>query len=488
MISIETYREIQKHKDYGASMLKTSQIMKLSYNTVYKWWNQTEDDFFAFQSEHEFILDNYRQYLIDQLRITPQMNNTLLYKRLKNDFEDIKVPISTFHRYIKRLREQTGLVKPKRQTGLREEPVPGYEVQVDYGQYVMKSMYGNNVRVYFFCMVLSFSRMKFVYFSPEPFDAASTINAHLYAFKYFGGRPQMLVYDQDRCVCVSENFGDIIFVKEFEDFVKETGFSVYLCHGNDPQTKGRIENVVNVVKRDFLDGRLYYGCDELNISCLAWLDGDGNGQVNERTGKIPRQMFKNEYLKLQHVYERKKDGVTVASPDKNVVKFKGNFYEIPAGKLGDGERVRIEIRGGIILIYHALTNNLLCKYAIPQGEGNSLILPKVEKTLSIEEELLLDYKGYPIAQKFFTSLRKQSPRYVYPQCNRIRRLQKYYSEEQLVGGFEFCVKEDICSVKELCSYLLYRYGEEIAKKYIPVQIYRHYKERADKIREAMMNG
>ena len=71
---------------------------------------------------------------------------------------------------------------------------------------------------------------------------------------------------------------------------------------SDPQTKDRIENVVNVVKRDFLDGRLYYGCDELNMSCLAWLDGDGNGQINERTGKIPRDMFRNEYLKLQHVY------------------------------------------------------------------------------------------------------------------------------------------------------------------------------------------
>ena len=67
MISIKTYRELQKHKDYGASMLKTSQIMKLSYNTVYKWWNLTEDDFNAFQSEHEFIQDNYRQYFIEQL-------------------------------------------------------------------------------------------------------------------------------------------------------------------------------------------------------------------------------------------------------------------------------------------------------------------------------------------------------------------------------------------------------------------------------------
>jgi hypothetical protein len=78
-----------------------------------------EDDFHAFESRHEFVLDNYRQYFIEQLKITPQMNNTLLYKRLKDDFGDeIEVPISTFHRYIKNLREQTGYVKTQRRPSL----------------------------------------------------------------------------------------------------------------------------------------------------------------------------------------------------------------------------------------------------------------------------------------------------------------------------------------------------------------------------------
>ena len=328
MISFQTYQKIQDHKGYGASMLRTSQFMGLSYNTVYKWWYLTEDDFNAFQCRHEFVLDNYRQYFIEQLKITPQMNNTLLYKRLIEDFGDeIEVPMSTFHRYIKNLREQTGYVKPQRKTGLREDPAPGYEAQVDYGQYVMKSMYGNNVRVYFFCMILSYSRMKFVYFSVEPFDAEKTIEAHMHAFKYFGGRPQMIVYDQDRCLCIDENFGEIVFVKEFEVFVRETEFSIYLCRNHDPQTKGRVENAVGIVKKDFLDGRIYHGIDELNMSCLAWLDGFGNGQVNERTKKIPRDMFANEYMKLQHVYERKNDGVKVLTPDKNIIEFKRKLKE-----------------------------------------------------------------------------------------------------------------------------------------------------------------
>ena len=76
MISFQTYQKIQEHKAYGASMLKTAQIMNLSYNTVYKWWDLTEDDFNAFQSQHEFILGNYRQYFLEQLKINTRMFTT----------------------------------------------------------------------------------------------------------------------------------------------------------------------------------------------------------------------------------------------------------------------------------------------------------------------------------------------------------------------------------------------------------------------------
>jgi hypothetical protein len=58
----------------------------------------------------------------------------------------------------------------------------------------------------------------------------------------------------------------------------------------------------------------------------------------------------------------------------------------------------------------------------------------------------------------------------------------------MIDGFEFCVREDICSVRELCSYFLYRYGEEKSRLYIPGPTFRYYKDRADEIREVMLNG
>lgn len=229
-------------------------------------------------------MDNYREYIVNLIKVYPGINNNVVLNRLKEEFGDFDIPKSTFYRYIKSLKLQVGLEKPKRNYKMQEVIEPGYQAQVDFGQCVMKSMYGSNIRVYFFVMTLSYSRMKFSYFSIEPFDAKKVVEAHEYAFRYFGGRPETIVYDQDRAMVVSENLGDIIFVKKFEDYVKEVGYSIYLCKRYDPETKVKVEKAVDYVKRNFLDGRTYYGIDRLNIDCINWLDRDGSGYTKKLQG------------------------------------------------------------------------------------------------------------------------------------------------------------------------------------------------------------
>lgn len=337
-------------------------------------------------------------------------------------------------------------------------------------------------------MVLSYSRMKFAYFSTEPFTAATTIEAHQYAFRYFGGRPQMLVYDQDKTIVVSENMGDVIFVKEFEDYIKETGFSIYLCKGYDPQTKGRIEKVVDVVKHDFLDGRVYCGIDQLNNACLEWLDGDGNGMLHTYTKKIPREMFKDEYRKLIKVYEKRNTDVLVTTPINSVIEYLDNHYKLPEEAIPNDERVRVERYDNTLLIYHALTNDLICRFEMPEGVGHIVSLPKEEKVLSIEQEMHSYYADDETAIAFLKSMRKQKPRYVYAQCDRLRRMQKYYTDEQIHVGMEHCNLVGICTMLELSAYLLYRYGEDTARKYLLHRSYKTYLKRALEIKEEQTHG
>ena len=180
MISKETFDKIQEYKEIGFSVLRVSKKLGISYNTAYNWWNKTEADFNAKQREHEPVLDNYRQFVIELLKICPQMNNTLILKRVRESFPEFDVPDASFFRYVKKLRNQTGLQKPKRRGAIRDEVQPGYEGQVDFGQYVMKNMYGVNTRIYFFCMVLSYSRMKFAYFSFKIFHYSEGVELRIF--------------------------------------------------------------------------------------------------------------------------------------------------------------------------------------------------------------------------------------------------------------------------------------------------------------------
>lgn len=371
MLGLQQFKKLQEYKELGLSKLKVAEKLNLSYKTVCNWWDRNEEFFESFQKEHEFVLDNYRQYIIEILKICPQINNTVLLRRVKDDFSDFDIPPATFYRYVKKVREQTGLLKPARKFAVREETEPGYEGQVDFGQYVMKTMYGKNVRIYFFSMVLSYSRMKFAFFSVEPFDAKKTIEGHIYAFRYFGGRPQMIVYDQDKTMVVSENLGDVIFVKEFEDFIRETGFSIYLCKGYDPSTKGKVEKTVDFVKHQFLDGRIYYGIDRLNAEFLDWLDREGNGLINETTKKVPRDMYKKEYPKLIKYYERKNDEIAVHTVYHDTIEYRDNLYKLPQGNINDGDRIRIERYDDQLMFYHATTNDLICKHKLVGCEGTT---------------------------------------------------------------------------------------------------------------------
>jgi hypothetical protein len=331
--------------------------------------------------------------------------------------------------------------------------------------------------------------MKFACFSVDPFDIKKTIDAHIAAFKYFGGRTQMIVYDQDKTMVVSENLGDVIFVKEFEEFIKETGFSIYLCNGYDPSTKGKIEKTVDYIKHQFLDGRIYYGLDRLNQEFIDWLDHDGNGKFNETTKKPPRELFKNEYTKLQKYYEKKNDEIVVHTVYHDTVGYRSNLYKLPPGKINEGDRIRIERYDEQLIFYLATTNILLCKHRLVKGKGNIITLPiEVIEEPTIEEILLKEYKDSEDAIKFLKRMREQKPRYVYPQCRKIASIKKFYPKKVIINGMKYCVSVDTCTVFELCSWLVMEMGDSIAKKFLPIHTTRHYKDRAEVIRKEIKNN
>ena len=93
-------------------------------------------------------------------------------------------------------------------------------------------------------MVLSRSRQKFAYYQSKPFTSETAIYAHQLSFEYFQGIPKEIVYDQDSVFIKDENLGDLLLTEKFKRYCDSQPFNPVFCRKADPQSKGKVENVV----------------------------------------------------------------------------------------------------------------------------------------------------------------------------------------------------------------------------------------------------
>lgn len=80
---------------------------------------------------------------------------------------------------------------------------------MDLGYTEMISATGKRIKLYGFGFVLSHSRYKYVEWFDRPFTAITFTQALYRACEFIGGMPKEIVFDQDRVLAVSENYGDI---------------------------------------------------------------------------------------------------------------------------------------------------------------------------------------------------------------------------------------------------------------------------------------
>lgn len=202
-------------------------------------------------------------------------------------------------------------------------------------------------------MVLSHSRFKYVEWLDRPPVTTDFINFHEHAFAYFGGMPHEIVYDQDRLLLVTENFGDITYTAEFENYRQRRKFNTFICRSSDPETKGKIEAVVKYAKFNFARHRIFTTIEDLNQQCLNWLERTGNARIHGTTKKVPAEMLIFEQTHLRQVPDiRTSTILDTIIPRKvrknNTIEFNANRYSLPLGTYDSGKEVGLKINiGGI---------------------------------------------------------------------------------------------------------------------------------------------
>lgn len=334
--------EIQQLKKQGFKVAAIAKKLEISRNTVYKYLDMSLEEaseWITSLGSRRKKLDPYHNQILSWLKEHPDLSSAQVEDWLKERYPTLDVGGSTVRSYVSEMRDIYHIPKVIRVRTLEavEELPMGQQVQVDWGEITIKNSENKDVKLYFITFVLSHSRYKYVEWLDRPFTTRDTIRCHEKAFQFFGGMPEEIVYDQDHLITVSENAGDIILTSEFQAYKQERGFRIYLCRKADPQSKGKVENVVKFVKKNFAKNRVYANLEAWNEKCQAWLERTGNFNVHHTTKKRPVEVHALEKQHLKPVSSLLSFENTLVSSiprtvhKDNVIKYKSNRYSLPLG-------------------------------------------------------------------------------------------------------------------------------------------------------------
>lgn len=447
------YHEVHRLLREGHSYSAIASLFVMNRRTVVKYAGMTEAEYEAFlisKDTRSKVLGVYETFVRDRLMAHPATSAAQMHDWLKEHHPDFpRVSPKTVYNFVIGVRQKYAipLEVASREYFVVEELPYGWQAQADFGQYVLRNREEKRKRVHFFVMMLSRSRMKFVRFSDSPFTTHTAIDAHEEAFRFFHGVTKEVVYDQDRLFLVDEHLGDLLLTKEFKEYVFEQQFGLHFCRKADPESKGKVENVVKYVKNNFLYGRVYYDIETLQIQALGWLDRTGNGMPHSTTRKVPSQewMIEREQLRTWvSVKLRSSSLLRFVRPD-HTISYQGNFYSVPMGTYKKDVSVQLRLVEGELHI-EDMKDVFLCKHPIAVTKGNKIIntdhkRDKSQKLKDLIAGTALLFANPVLANHYFALLREQKGRYLRDQVLAIRDALQGRSKELTGKILEKCVQE-----------------------------------------------
>ena len=223
----------------------------------------------------------------------------------------------------------------------RYESLPGKQAQMDWGICNYIDGKGETHKAPAFVMILGHSRVKYLEFTKRC-DLYSLERCMIHAFEYFGGIPEVVLTDNMKTVVDHREAGQTVWNSKFADFASDMGFIPKVCRVRRPQTKGKVERLVQYVKNNFLPGRIFTGLEDLNLQALEWCK-KADSKVHGTTGKIPLEELSGEVLRsLPEKAVRNKYRWEIRKVTKDgFVSFDGARYGIPWQYAGQEVRVRI---------------------------------------------------------------------------------------------------------------------------------------------------
>ena len=462
MIRKKMYKKIQSFRRQGYSRNEISAELGIDPKTTAKYFQMEEEEFQAYRKDHMFRDKVFAEYEGDIVEVYEQnefakLNMTSVYDFLEEKHGQLPWAEKTLRNYVNYLigTEKLSLDENIRTyTKVPELPF-GKQMQLDFGQYRCRS----GLKLFIFAAVLSASRYKYVIFQDHPFKTKEVIDHMLNCYDYFGGIPKELVIDQDSLMVVSENAGDIIYTDDFRYFIEEQDIRMYVCRKSDPETKGKIENVIKYVKYNFFNTRDFLNIDEANESVIEWLKRRANGKISQATKQIPALLIKHEREHLRPVRNSIFRKESLIGREERLVNEKACIsvdacgYQLPLKYRN--KTVDIYVTNHKLFVFDLYTGEEIVGYERSPIPGKILCKREykreTEKTAQELKALVSDIFEGENWKKFTARNFKAFSRYVRDQCLEAKR---YFFDndidiEILEQALEYCLENDTPSFANL---------------------------------------
>jgi transposase len=398
MIDYELYCQIRDyHERRHLTGPQIARELHLDERTVARWL--TAGKFQPRQTApRPSKLDPYKPQIVRWLESHPY-TATQIFLRLREDgFNGRTTIVKDFVRQIR---------PPATPAFLTLSFAPGECAQVDWGQFGSINVGNTRRRLSFFVMFLCYSRMLYVEFTVLE-TMEHFLACHANAFAFFGGVPAKAMVDNLRSAVLQRVVGEApVFNPRYKDFADHFGFAIAPCGVGQAHEKGRVENAVGYVKKNFLAGGERTDFALIHPAARQWLDSVANVRFHGTTKRKPVDLFHAEKSQLKPLPAQPYD-VGAIRPARANSQFRvtvdTNTYSVPAEYAGAA--LTLKLYPDHLCLYHQ--DKLIARHVRCYDRHQDFEDPDHPRALLAQRRRAADQK---VLQRLLTLTPKAEPFY-----------------------------------------------------------------------------
>ncbi len=324
MISFEQFCKVKTLQQMSLSSMQIAESCQVNEKTVRKYLKMTKYSARKL-APRTSKLDPFTTQIISDLERHPYSAVQIFDRIRQNGYEG---RLTIVKDYVRKMRP------PPQQAFLTLSFGPGECAQVDWGSAGTIAVGNAKRRLSFFVMVLCYSRMLYVRFTIGE-STEHWLQCHRDAFEFFGGVPARVMVDNCKTAVLQHRRGQVpVLNPRYEQFAEHYRFDIVPCNVKAPNEKGRVENAVGYVKKNFLTGIDRSSLSVIQFAADQWRDQTANKRIHGTTQKTPIELFE---IEKQHLIPLPKSPFDcsvkkcpVLSNSQFRVRVDSNKYSVPA--------------------------------------------------------------------------------------------------------------------------------------------------------------